>query len=65
MNQIVFTDSDLESTDFMQICFIFLVFVHYQNLHQNRDHMCNNLATFFDILEIKITDEDFDQSRNA
>ena len=26
--------------------------------------MCNILATFFDILEIKITDEDPDQSWN-
>ena len=37
----------------------FLVFVHYQNLHQSRAHMCNILAnSFFDISEINITDED-------
>ena len=35
--------------------FHFLVFLHYQSLHQNRVHLCNILATFFDILEIKIT----------
>ena len=49
----------------MQMCFIFLVFVHYQSLHQNRAHMCNILATFFDILEINISDEDSDQNRNV
>ena len=37
----------------------FLVFVHYQNLHQSKAHMCNILAhSVFDILEINITDED-------
>ena len=39
-------------------------FSHYQSLHQNRAEMCNILAIFY-ISEIKITDEDSDQSRNV
>ena len=51
--------------NFMQTCFIYKFFVHYQSLQQNWTHMCNILATFFDILEIKITDEDSDQTRKV
>ena len=34
----------------------------YQSLLQNRVHMCNILFTVFDTLEIKIINEDSDQS---
>ena len=44
----------------MQMCVIFSIFVDYQSLHQNWTHMYSTLATFFDIFEIKITDEDSD-----
>ena len=46
--------------NFMQMCVIFSIFVDYQSLHQNWTHMYSTLATFFDIFEIKITDEDSD-----
>ena len=44
---------------------VFYIFPHYQSLIQNRAHMCNILFIVFDILEMKITDEDSDQSRNV
>ena len=41
------------------------IFSLYQSLLQTRAHMCNILFIVFDILEIKITHEDSDQSRNV
>ena len=43
----------------------FNIFSHHQSLVQNRAHMCNILFIVLDIIEIKITDEDSDQSRNV
>ena len=48
--------------NFLKIVYIFS---HYQSLHQNRALMRNTLFIVFDILEIKITDEDSDLSRNV
>ena len=43
----------------------FHIFSDYQSLLQNSAYMCKILFIIFDILEIKITGEDFDQSQNV
>ena len=44
---------------------VLYIFSYYQSLLQIRAHICNIIFMLFDILEIKITYEDSDQSRNV
>ena len=41
------------------------IFSYYQSLLKNRTHIWNILATFFYILEIKVTDDDSDKSKTV